>query len=424
MRKDLDFFCATAFVVASLTASTPLSWKSAIDFTVAGNSELKAAQENMLAARFRAHGAYSSFLPQVNASLDYAYGDRDVFDPGSGISSSTTTDRYSAALTATQNLFNGFQDKGGVDQAAAALQVAQSEFSITSAKISFDLKSAYAGLRFAQQSVELQKDIIARREENFRLVELRFENGRENKGSVLLSKAYLNQAHYDALQARNAIRTAQTQLARVFGQELVADYTITDDVPVVDAPTAPNYTILMQESPEVRQAIAQQKAAEAAINDNRSGFFPSLDVNGSLSRQDDEFFPDNQRWSVGATLSWALFNGGRDYFATRAALAASSAAAATRYNTQWQLVARLQQAYSDYQEAMQKLEVDASFRVAAQTRADIARSKYNNGLISFEDWDLIENDLIARQKNFLQSQRDRVVAEAAWEQIQGKGIVP
>jgi outer membrane protein TolC len=58
------------------------------------------------------------------------------------------------------------------------------------------------------------------------------------------------------------------------------------------------------------------------------------------------------------------------------------------------------------------------------TRADIARTKYNNGLMTFENWDIIENDLIQRQKSFLQGQRDRVVAEAAWEQAQGKGVIP
>jgi outer membrane protein len=73
---------------------------------------------------------------------------------------------------------------------------------------------------------------------------------------------------------------------------------------------------------------------------------------------------------------------------------------------------------------VEKLKVDQAFLDAAKTRADIARTKYNNGLMTFENWDIIENDLIQRQKSFLQSQRDRVVAEAAWEQAQGKGVIP
>ena len=34
------------------------------------------------------------------------------------------------------------------------------------------------------------------------------------------------------------------------------------------------------------------------------------------------------------------------------------------------------------------------------------------------------NDLIARQKTYLASARDRVTAEAAWEQARGTGVLP
>ena len=47
-----------------------------------------------------------------------------------------------------------------------------------------------------------------------------------------------------------------------------------------------------------------------------------------------------------------------------------------------------------------------------------------SGLISFQDWDTIENDLISNQKTILVNLRDAIAAEAAWEQAQGKGYIP
>jgi hypothetical protein len=44
--------------------------------------------------------------------------------------------------------------------------------------------------------------------------------------------------------------------------------------------------------------------------------------------------------------------------------------------------------------------------------------------MTFEDWDLIETDLINRQKTELQARRDVVLAEAAFEQAQGKSVFP
>ena len=74
------------------------------------------------------------------------------------------------------------------------------------------------------------------------------------------------------------------------------------------------------------------------------------------------------------------------------------------------------------QEAVQRLEVDRAFVEAALAREKIAKEKYNNGLLSFEDWDIIENDLISRQKALLLSEKNRVTAEAAWEKSRGVGV--
>ena len=69
------------------------------------------------------------------------------------------------------------------------------------------------------------------------------------------------------------------------------------------------------------------------------------------------------------------------------------------------------------------MKVDSAYVEAAEAREKISRQKYNNGLSTFDEWDLIESDLIKRQKSLLLSERDRVVAEAAWEQVQGKGVL-
>ena len=81
-------------------------------------------------------------------------------------------------------------------------------------------------------------ETIRRREENLRLVQLRFQGGRENKGSLLLSQAALAQARFDNLQARNAKRLAQAQLARVLGLDHYEDLDITSEIPVT-APVEP-----------------------------------------------------------------------------------------------------------------------------------------------------------------------------------------
>ena len=162
----------------------------------------------------------------------------------------------------------------------------------------------------------------------------------------------------------------------------------------------------------------------AAIGVARSNYFPSLSLTGSVGRSSPEFFPKNDRWSLGAAITIPLFDGGKDYSAVQNASFTQSSSLQQKVAVNQTQVESLRQAYQTFVQAIQKLQVDESFRKAATARSEIARSQYNNGLISFNDWDVIENDLITRQKNYVQSEKARVLSEAAWNQARGEGVLP
>jgi len=398
--------------------STVLTWEACVQEAAANNPELRAARANLEAAGFSATGAYSGYLPQLSAGAGY------TDTSGSAASTTTSDTTYNASVSLSQNLFAGFQDRAKIAQGAANREVSAASLAVAKAKLSQDLKSAFVGLKYAQDNVILTENIAHRREENLRLVELRFESGNENKGSYLLTKASLAQARYDNLQAQQDLVSSQAQLDRVLGRGETGGLEVRGDIPLSEPAKAPDFRELARQVPDYQQVAAQQKSAEAGVTLARSGLYPSLNLSGSIGRAGDNWYPDGTRRTVGLNLNVPLYSGGSDYYATKSAVSSLEAAASNTDSTEHQLVVRLKQTYASYVESVEKLKVDQAFLDAAMTRADIARSKYNNGLMTFENWDIIENDLIQRQKSFLLSQRDRVVAEAAWEQTQGKGVIP
>ena len=397
-------------------AAEALSWAASVTETGANNAELHAAQLNVDAAQHRERAAYSGFLPQLSAGASHTSVEGDAL--------STSPTGYNASLTATQNLFAGFQDSAKVGQAEGTRAIAEAALDSTRARLSLDLKTAYAGLRYAQDNVLLTASIVKRLEENLRLVELRFESGRENRGSFLLTRASLAQARFENLQARQAIQTARTQLARVLGRRESASLEASGMVPVSEPGPEPLFEEIARRTPDFRATVAQEKVASADLRLARSGFYPSVNLTGSIGREGSDWFPDDERRTITASVSVPLFNGGRDYYTARSASASLEATRFDKDNIERQVLVRLRQTYNAFVESAEKLKVDQAFLEAASTRAEIARSKYNNGLMSFEDWDRIENELIQRQKTMLASQRERVAAEAAWEQAQGKGVIP
>lgn len=411
----MKYFFLIFLVSSNSFGFEKISWKEVVLETQNSNSELIAAKNSLQSAVYQVSASRSGFLPQVSANANYNY------DSSDSLKTLTTS------VNATENLFSGFLDSSKVDRAKLTKSSSETNVQGIRAKVSYDLKTAFMGLVYSQRYITLTEDIIKRREANLRLVQLRFESGRENVGALNLSKAYLAQAKFDHLQAINSLDVYQAQLAKVLGREEFSSLEVVGEVPL----TAPghlsnrdiNYKELIKDIPEYKKAFIDEQLAKNSIDISKSSFFPSLNLNQGVSRIGKESHSTTNSWNVGAILTFPLFSGGKDYYTYKSASEDYRASAMNRKNTEANNVEKLKDAYTKYVESVMKLEVDEAFIVAANSREKIAKAQYNNGLITFTDWDTIENDLINRQKSLLQSQRDRVTAEALWEQVQGKGVI-
>ncbi|MBF0360799.1 MAG: TolC family protein [Oligoflexia bacterium] len=409
-----------------------LTLKNCVDELIKNNQQLQAEIKNVESNRFLLKGSYSGLYPQVNANLGYNYEEYENKNSVTSAIITNTNKNYNMTLSATQNLFSGLQDFAKIQRADANLNIAKIKYDLLKAKLSYDLMSAYVELLYTQKLLKLNQDIIKRRKENYTFVQLRFEGGRENKGAVLLSKAYADQAKYDLLQNTQNIQVVRSKLANILGREdkLSFNFIVDENVPTNEplaksfVESTVNVKDLVKLTPAYLQVVAEERVGKANLKLAQSAFYPSLNLNGGFGRQDDHLLPQRDRWSVGVTLTFPLFSGGKDYYGTKSAVEEVVILSSKRRDLNMQLQSDLREAYSKYLLSVEKLKVDSSFLEAAIIRAQIAKSKYNNGLISFDDWDLIENELITRQKNVLQSYKERILAEAHWQEVQGKGVIP
>jgi len=427
MKKIIPALIAIFMFCGAASALDPLTWQDCVEIVMEHNPDLRSAEQNLSSSEYLADAAYSGFLPQVTANLSYNRGNRATFQGSSGGAGATqdgniSSSRYSTSLSVTENIFSGFQDMGKVKQGRANKDVSKASLDATKVQVSFDLKSSFAGLLYAQDYEKLTREIIKRREDNASLVELRFEGGIENRGNLLLSKAFLSQAKFDNIVAKHSVDVSREKLAKVLGHDDAERIRITGTVPIEEHKKAPDFKQIVLETPDHRQAEARERSMMAGVTIARSQFFPSVNLVGSVSRQGSSWDQNNN--SVGANLSLPIFDGANNYFNFKSSQAGSAAASWSKESVDRQTLPKLKEAYKIFVESLEKLKVDRDFLEAATVRAEISRNKYNNGLLSFEDFDSIENDLITKQKTVLQSERDVILAEAAWQQAKGKGIIP
>jgi outer membrane protein TolC len=342
-----------------------------------------------------------------------------ILNTGGGNGSSIATN-YIGSLNLKQNLFNGMEDYSRYKQSQARTQSSYRQYEQTMSTVTFNLKQAFANLVYTQEALDLSRSIQGRRESNYKLVSVRYDNGRENKGSVLLAEAYYEQAKLDVIRSQDALVVAKQTLLTLLNKDHLEDVRVEGNAPLTSLELDKDIALLAIETPSYKQSQALEQAAAEDISIAKSNFLPSLDLNGTVLRQGQSYFPERERWTVALTLSIPIFDGMRDYATTKGATFAKYAAESRKRSNLMSLIPRLRDAQNQARQYDVRYTIDDKFQRASGTRAEIARAKYNNGLITFEDWDIIENDLAQRQTNFLQTKRDRIVKYATWENLLGR----
>ncbi len=428
VHKALLLFCvfltAPAFNSLAETVSpsvVPLAWDDAVRVAKENNTDLQAAKLALDSAELSWRAAGSDYFPQASASADYSRTGTETRLSGGGTAGSTGNS-YSGALTVQQSLFSGFKTQAGREIARSRLESSRMDLALAEAALALSLRSSFIDLLNAQENIILLTKIRDRRVENRRLIKLRFEAGRENRGSYLRAAAQLAQAEFEMARALRGLKVSQRELSQSLGADFYSALAVTGTFTADSASEAADIAALARQTPAYRKQESLVRQAQAGVKAARSGFFPELSASASGRRRGSEFPLDTDSWSAGLVASYPIFSGLHDLFNIRQAKVELKKSSAQLESARRGIEMALENAYAGFWDALGASEVQRQFLAAAEERAQIARAQYSTGLISFQDWDIIESDLINTQKQNLSALRDAATAGAAWKKAQGKGF--
>lgn len=410
------FSCASALLLLAgpLYADDVLTWQDAFARTVSNNIDLSVARLKLREAEAALKSQQSVYYPDLSAKA------------GRSISGSKTggddnwdnSESLSASLNASYTIFDGFGNRARVTKTEAELYAEKANFDQTLSNVQYDLRKAFADQLYAQELVELMKSIAVRRTGNARLVEMRYEGGREHKGSLLLKQAQLTEAVYNVQDAERSLELAQRRLAGLMKLEKFAPFRLDGTLRAAEPPDAVSLDELARRTPSYRSAEANLKAAEQGFIITRSARFPKVAASASLSLSGKNDFT-REGWETGIGVSLPIFTGGQ---LSQDIIISGLKREQSRLNTEktmLDLLNSLQSALNVYRSSYAALRVQDAQLLAAETRAAVARTQYEQGLVSFQDWDTIETQLITAQRSWLSSRRTADQAEAAWQNAMG-----
>jgi outer membrane protein TolC len=161
-------------------------------------------------AQTQADGARSAMLPQVSFRGAFE-ADRQRFVDRGGAN-------WLAAVSLRWNLFNGSADKARIAETGHLVRRAEFDEQRTDSAIRLQVRRAYAGLKAAQQRIDVARAAVAQAEESLRITQNRYEAGMNNVTDLLRTETAVLESRTRYLAAIHDQRIAATMLELAAGR--------------------------------------------------------------------------------------------------------------------------------------------------------------------------------------------------------------
>jgi len=419
MRKKIFLVVSFFYFLFSwVEAEEVISWQECIMQAKNNHPDLISVQENIKQQIANKSIVSSELFPQLEANLGALSSTTKNKD--SGNITKTTTDSYNYGLSASQLFFDGFKTSYKIKSALENIKSAQENYRLVSAQVRFNLRVAFIDLLKAQELIKVAEEIVKIRRENLELVTLRYESGLEHRGALLTAEANLLSANFELNQAKRNLEVAQNRLCKEMGLKEFRRILVKGDFQIEeDTQQEPDFIRLVQDNPSLHQILAKKNAANFDIRSAYSDFYPTISGSSSIFKKDNHWLPENENWNVGITVSIPIFEGGLRQAQVSKAKALYSQLEADERSIRDSLTVTLKQYWADLQDALEMVEVQRKILEAAEERSKIAEAQYSTGFITFDNWIIIENDLVKAKKTYLDALANALLAEANW--IYAKG---
>lgn len=388
-----------------------LVWEDCVAEAKKNHPDLISAAEKVKQADADKAIEISSALPQINGTL---------LSKSAKASTGATADTYSYSVTGEQLIFDGFKTLHDISSSSKTFKAEEYNYRVTSSNIRLNLRNSFIGLLRAQELIILTKDIAKRRRQNFELVKLRYEAGREHKGSLLTAEADLANAEYEVKQAERNIILYQRELSKEMGLEKLNLMSVKGEFSIArDYDIKPNIENIADTTPFLQELIAEKEAARYDLKSEQADFFPEVYLNGSAGKSNGNWPPDNDTWSFGMSVTVPIFAGGSRIVDIRKAKSKLRQTEADERSGRDSVLFTLEETWKDLKDAIENLSVREKFLEATKERARITVAQYETGFISFDDWVIIEDNLVSTKKSYLNAQATMLKTEAYWVQTIG-----
>jgi NodT family efflux transporter outer membrane factor (OMF) lipoprotein len=388
-----------------------------VDQVEVSNQNVAAAAANYAQARALVRVQRASYFPTLGVSGGVTRTGRD-----GGVSNSVQV-----ALGTSWEPDVWGRISNNVSAANATAQATEADLASARLAAQGELATNYFSLRASDAELALLRTTVEGYERSQQIAQNRYDQGIATKSDVLQAQTQLANTRADLLTLENQRAQLEHAIALLVGKA-PADFSVPPtaewkptalDVPLLLPST------LLERRPDIAASERDVAAANAQIGIERSAYFPSLSLSGSYGRSSSGvsnlFSAPNALWSLGVSVTQALFDGGAIAARVDSAKASRDSAVA-RYR---QTVLAAFQSIEDQLSTTRTLAAQETLRREASTAADDVErqvlNRYRSGQVSYTDVVTAQVSALSARRALLQLLANRQTTSVALIQALGGG---
>ncbi|WP_227519424.1 TolC family outer membrane protein [Marinobacter sp. ANT_B65] len=311
------WFCAV-FLVSPLAAreQTNSDLIEAVQAAIETNPEVRASWHQFLVAGHDADSAFGGYLPSLDAQARYGLEHQNY-------GSVNEYDGYDGQLTLTQMLYDGFQTKSSVQRLEEQQLVSYFELLSQIEDTSLEALGAYLDVSRQRELLDLAWKNLETHQEVYDQVSASAEAGVARAADLEQISGRLSLAESNLVVVASNLHDVRARYLRIIGENPPAETgEVSLSADLLPATVTEALKIAYEGNPGFRASHRDIKAAEAGVQENRSGFHPKLDLVASYGHRsyDDLGFDESETdGRVGVELNINLYRGGSDRARVRSA---------------------------------------------------------------------------------------------------------
>lgn len=405
-RNTVSFWVLVTFCTS--TSAIAMTWADLKSAALSSAPTLQSAKTQIDAADANVDVAKSSFLPKISSSLSATRTIDSELEK--------TSNTYIAGINLEQSLFAFGKNKAQHNAAKANKDALVAELKSSSVLLRSNLAKAWANALYLQELVKITERNIVRREANYQIVKLRYSGGRENQGSVLKTETATLTSKTDSMEALANLSLSRGSLSILIGSDLSSDESLSGQLDSQTASLAPKN---QRKNPSITAVESKLIAADESLKAARYQYFPELSFSASAKKAASPDLPlKDPIYAAGLTLTVPLFNPSTSASIKNAA-AQKSAAVISLADARATLAHKVKATASAFDFAKQRLQVSLKNFDASKLQAEVSRQRYTLGLLSFQDWDSFESELIRSELEVLRCKKEVANALADFNEMMG-----